>query len=167
MKKHVREHGTVKNPTHGKLSFIFLFVLFFSNPTVKFWLKPQIFQQLTVDLAELQGCSTWLNLEHKEGRDDTCAGDCDDTAVMIFRDESIVALVARPIITSANEFPGGKSKTSRVEMSWECAVQWKIGWRLPGRLSSMLKSTFMLMNKQSASSFFTLDLLLTAPKTHH
>lgn len=82
------------------------------------------------------------------------AGEWDDTAAMIFRDESIVALVARPIITSASEFPGGKSKTSRVEMSRECAVQWKMGWRLPGRLSSLLKSPFMLMNKQSTSKLF-------------
>lgn len=89
--------------------------------------------------------------------------ECDDTAVMIFRDESIVTLAARPIITSASKFPGGKSKTSRAEMSWECAVQWKMGWRLPGRLSSVLKSTFMLMNKQSALSFFHSGSSLNCP----
>lgn len=43
--------------------------------------------------------------------------------MMIFRDESIVTLVARPIITSASEFPGGKSKTSRDELGMCRAVE--------------------------------------------
>lgn len=101
--------------------------------------------------------------EHERAR----RGGGDDTAGTIFCDQSILTLLLPPIITSASEFPGGKSKTSGAGMSWECAVQWKMGWRLPGRVSSMLKSTFMLMNQQSAWSFFTVDLLLTAPKTHH
>lgn len=159
----------VKRDNHRILSLSFLG--FFSIPTVKFRLKPQLFQQHDGGRSRTPGVfrpAVSGDKRRAVKTPDGCAGERDDTAAMIFRDESIVTLAARPIITSASKFPAGKSKTSGVEMSWECAVQRKMGWRLPGRPSSALKSTFMLMNKQSARSFFfTPDLLLTAPKTHH
>lgn len=67
-----------------------------------------------------------LQREHERARRGGGVGG-HDTAGTIFCDQSILTLLLPPIITSASEFPGGKSKTSRVGMSWECAVQWENG----------------------------------------